>query len=434
MLDSKVRAGVRTFANTATVISVAFFFPCAMAAGPNFLWNSAVGFKTAENCAAITALPNPAFRKFEHRVVEITDTQLSEGYSPFTVVGSFWQPVDSGISTLRCREGGISKDYSLFDVFRGESSTRIARVGISAEDAGLFKFIRLHSTAEAERAIRAPSPAREKTGITSGIRAFDGSLEYVVCGATGEVAVLNERLQKVLFSAQPFETVVPFQSFGGGRSENSDAQGHQFTRVQFPMRAQSMNAGWVSAHEIQLRSQCELSPATEIHAEMSPTVSAWTFPTGQRATANYKTGMRRFSAGRANGRLHAACDLYRVTGEPALAANSGTVIRDRYYFYEGTYALEVHHADGKVIRYGEILGKAAPGVGMNSSVNPDQTVGYIGKVNSGCCEPMLHFEMYSGTASGPLTQSGTKFVRRKDLLDPSAYLTDWEKLKFGKSY
>jgi len=63
-----------------------------------------------------------------------------------------------------------------------------------------------------------------------------------------------------------------------------------------------------------------------------------------------------------------------------------------------------------------------------------QTIGYVGKVNSGCCEPMLHFELYSGKLTGALTQSGTKFQRRKDLVNPSALLTELEKLKFGVAY
>lgn len=91
----------------------------------------------------------------------------------------------------------------------------------------------------------------------------------------------------------------------------------------------------------------------------------------------------------------------------------------------------MRHTGGKVVRYGEVTGKAAPGISLDRTVAPGQVIGYVGKVNSGCCTPMLHFEMYSGAASGALSQGGNKFNRRSDLIDPSSYLTDWEKQKFN---
>ena len=144
--------------------------------------------------------------------------------------------------------------------------------------------------------------------------------------------------------------------------------------------------------------------------------------------------MRAFEASRSGGRRHAACDLYRTTNEAAVSVAAGKVVRSQYYFYQGTYAIEVEHVGGKVARYGEITGKSASGTGINQYVKAGQTIGYIGKVNSGCCTPMLHFEIYSGTADGDLTRSGNKFNRRSDLLDPSPYLRDWERAKFGTSY
>jgi murein DD-endopeptidase MepM/ murein hydrolase activator NlpD len=117
-----------------------------------------------------------------------------------------------------------------------------------------------------------------------------------------------------------------------------------------------------------------------------------------------------------------------------VSVNSGKVIRAPYYFYQGTYALEVKHSDGKVVRYGEITGKKPTGVTLNSALTAGQVVVYVGKVNSGCCTPMLHFEMYAGTATGALTTSGNKFNRRSDLMDPTTYLSTWEKAKFGVSY
>jgi murein DD-endopeptidase MepM/ murein hydrolase activator NlpD len=49
---------------------------------------------------------------------------------------------------------------------------------------------------------------------------------------------------------------------------------------------------------------------------------------------------------------------------------------------------------------------------------------------------MLHFELYDKTASGPLTvpdaarsknrADGTPFMRRKDLIDPTSKLNQWQ--------
>jgi murein DD-endopeptidase MepM/ murein hydrolase activator NlpD len=117
-----------------------------------------------------------------------------------------------------------------------------------------------------------------------------------------------------------------------------------------------------------------------------------------------------------------------------LSVSSGTVIRDPYYFYQGTYAIEVKLQNGKVVRYGELTGKTPPGVSSGSALQPGQTLGYIGTVSSGCCKPMLHFELYQGTKTGPLTQNGTDYQRRSDLMNPSSLLAEWEKAKFGVSY
>jgi hypothetical protein len=44
---------------------------------------------------------------------------------------------------------------------------------------------------------------------------------------------------------------------------------------------------------------------------------------------------------------------------------------------------------------------------------------------------MLHFELYSGTATGPLTdRTRTGFERRRDLVNPTDYLLAWESSTF----
>ncbi len=265
-----------------------------------------------------------------------------------------------------------------------------------------------------------------------GVELQTGALDYVVCINAATLNVRDQALAKVLFTVAKHSAAKPVQSFGTDRLKKTiDGVEYTFIKSEFPAVTGAVKVGWVAENYIVTRSSC---PGANLPIVVAPPSPAWTFPTLKRPSVSYKDGMRRFKANRSNGRLHAACDLYRVTGEDALAVTAGTVIRDKYYFYEGTYAIEVKHAGGKVARYGEITGKTAPSIALNKSVRAGQTLGYVGKVNSGCCTPMLHFELYSGTASGSLSQSGNSFQRRKDLIDPTLLLSGWEKLKFGTSY
>ena len=157
-----------------------------------------------------------------------------------------------------------------------------------------------------------------------------------------------------------------------------------------------------------------------------------TFPTFEKPTYSYQESPRKFSANRSGGRLHAACDLYQTAKDQGVRSiQSGRVLRDLYYFYQGTYALELKHNDGTVVRYGEMTGQRPPGFDINRPVQIGQTIGYIGKVSSNCCDPMLHFEQYQGTRSGPLTQPrANRFQRRADLIDPTQNLLHWESRTF----
>jgi murein DD-endopeptidase MepM/ murein hydrolase activator NlpD len=278
------------------------------------------------------------------------------------------------------------------------------------------------------------TPAQKDLTVT-GVPVANGSLDYIVCTQNGPLSVRSENLKQILFSAAQFESVKPVQSWDGQKQKD-------YVQVQFPQR--SNKTGWVASSYIKLKSECSsykeksqtkaTAPAVKVTGLKDP--NCCVFPTTVRPTTSYRSGMRRFRAGRGGGkRLHAACDLYRHNADPAVAVTAGTVIRDRYYFYQGVYAIEVQHSGGFVVRYGEILGKAAPGVAKGKKVNPGQTVGYIGTVNSGCCAPMLHFELYSGSAKGALSQFARRpFQRRSDLMDPTEYLRKWEKARFGKAY
>lgn len=276
--------------------------------------------------------------------------------------------------------------------------------------------------------------SREPIDLPSGVEFTQGALDYVVCIAGQNLNVRDQTLSKILFTVSGLEPAKPVQSFDVDTTKKTiNGVEVRFIKAEFPQVNSTAKVGWIADKYLRTRAECVGASLTPNSAEDSQQ-SSWSFPTIKRPSTSYREGMRRFKASRSGGRLHAACDLYRVTGEQAVAVTDGTVIRDRYYFYQGTYAIEVKHTGGAVVRYGEITGKAAPNIRANKPVKPAQAIGFIGKVNSNCCEPMLHFEFYTGTAKGSLSQSGNSFNRRKDLIDPTGLLVDWEKLKFGVSY
>ncbi|HEY6530634.1 MAG TPA: M23 family metallopeptidase [Cellvibrionaceae bacterium] len=158
----------------------------------------------------------------------------------------------------------------------------------------------------------------------------------------------------------------------------------------------------------------------------------YSFPLPVAPTADYKTAGRKFGAGRDGGaRLHAGCDLITPPGTPVCAIADGIVRNGPYYFYNGSYALEVTHGD-MVVRYGEILPSAVlkkdlaflPDIKMGTNVKKGQVIAYIAKMTGG--SSMLHFECYGNSAlTGGLTdksKSGGKYKRREDLLDPTNLL------------
>jgi hypothetical protein len=143
------------------------------------------------------------------------------------------------------------------------------------------------------------------------------------------------------------------------------------------------------------------------------------FPLKTRSPSSYKTGMRKFGSNRSGGRKHAGCDLYAPIGTPVYAMDSGEV-KNFYSFYLGTYALEIEHSDF-FARYGEIS-KTADGIRKGSKVKKGQLIGYVGELK-GLNMSMLHLELYSGKATGPLTVRNNKpYQRRTDLIDPTPIL------------
>jgi|GEM_PF-1617177 len=147
------------------------------------------------------------------------------------------------------------------------------------------------------------------------------------------------------------------------------------------------------------------------------------FPLDKIPALSYKGGRRYFGAPRSGGLKHGACDLIARDGTPVYAMADGDVLRGPYHFYHGSFAIEVLHPTfdrrfpNFVIRYCEI----APGAARRgSTVREGQVIGHTKKMHK---DAMLHLEMFSGTATGRLTQKHRMpYKRREDLVDPTPYL------------
>lgn len=166
----------------------------------------------------------------------------------------------------------------------------------------------------------------------------------------------------------------------------------------------------------------------------SPTLGAGGFfPFTKLPRESWKTGPRRFDANRNKGkRAHAGCDLYLPAGTPVHAVADGVVLRDPYHFYDVVFALEIDHGDF-VARYGEIRPDCPLRVG--DRVEAGAVVGKVGKMKS-VPQPMLHFELYDKSATGPLTElsrtrskkrkkDAVPYYRRMDLIDSTSLLEQW---------
>ncbi len=85
-------------------------------------------------------------------------------------------------------------------------------------------------------------------------------------------------------------------------------------------------------------------------------------------------------------------------------------------------AIQPDGAAAFVVRYGEVTQNVPAGVKAGHKVARGQIIGHVGKLVS-MHVSMLHFEMYKGTATGPLTNLANKpYMRRSDLIDPTPFL------------
>jgi murein DD-endopeptidase MepM/ murein hydrolase activator NlpD len=179
----------------------------------------------------------------------------------------------------------------------------------------------------------------------------------------------------------------------------------------------------------------------ETETEPAPATSSTTpassggeffFPFKQLPSVNWTEGIRAFGSRRSHGaRAHAGCDLYFPVGTTIHAITAGTVTLGPYDFYEGTYALEIDHG-AFLARYGEIQKSAL--VRQGDRVTAGQPIAKVGKLNS-ITNSMLHLEIYDKSAQGALTvrnnqtkktAKGVPFMRRRDLIDPTAKLNVWK--------
>ncbi len=151
-----------------------------------------------------------------------------------------------------------------------------------------------------------------------------------------------------------------------------------------------------------------------------------------------------FGAPRSGFPVHGACDLFAKAGDDVLAVDDGWIIRGPYEFMVSvtwnkkkevdcrrkTYAIDVKHTQW-VVRYGEISGNLAKGLGVNSVIEKGQVIGYVA---AQCGQAMLHFEMFSDVNRlDYLTDYPDRYKnvpqrwygRRDDLMDPTPYLDQW---------
>lgn len=288
------------------------------------------------------------------------------------------------------------------------------------------------------------SEAEYEDSIENG-NSDDSSPHKIVCVEDETLTVHAEDLVTPLFSLNKNVPVNVMQDFSDDPKLRS-IKGviYKYVQIQVPGREEAEgNSGWVQEKYIRERNDCasyhpprapEKKPQT-VKADKSVNYglddsNCCVFPLRKKPTNEYSEGMARFGAKRSSGRRgsrkHAANDLYLYRGADVLAVKDGLIVRDLYKFYKGTWALEVKHEGGFVVRYGEVRGKHLKGISENQHVEAGQALGLMGKVNSNCCEPMLHFELYKGTESGSLNRKGNVYQRRSDLISPLQKLQLWE--------
>jgi hypothetical protein len=389
--------------------------------------------------------------------------------------GTYWKVFgDDKFLKLNCPGVTNSKEYVVFNVYPENGGRMIARVGVSAFETELFKNIKTYKKSkiynqfsdmqtdesnaiheinslpdttphDVKVATKPDVPSNDQIkDATDDISILTG-LDTIICTDQDSLNVRNEDLTQVLFTVKNGDKVKIFQGWGNNKVEGIvDGKKYEFIKVEFLNNEdKTQKIGYVVASYVEAKSTCIYSSTYRdslVPEDTSLTglddINCCNFPTMQKVTTNFTEGMRRFGGSRGGGtRIHAAVDLYRYKDEALTSVAPGVVIRGLAFFYQDTYSLEVMHSGGFVVRYGEMTGKTVDNVSIGKQLKMGDRIGYMGKVNSGCCEPMLHFELYSGKLRGSLTQEGAEvngilYNRRRDLLNPTPYMLKWQHEKF----
>ncbi|MCU4530728.1 M23 family metallopeptidase [Acinetobacter sp. P1(2023)] len=161
-------------------------------------------------------------------------------------------------------------------------------------------------------------------------------------------------------------------------------------------------------------------PVIEIRIDKPKDDGSYLFPLKAR-TNSYKNGFARFGSNRSGGkRKHAGCDLYAPAGTEIRAMADG-VVRNVYYFYDNTDAIEIVHPK-HIIRYGEVR-KGKSLVKAGDKVVKGQAIAYVGSLTTkGIPSMMLHLEMYSNPNDKGTLNGTSVYKRRSDLIDPTPFL------------
>lgn len=288
------------------------------------------------------------------------------------------------------------------------------------------------SVASQTTKVASPSTSSSQPSSPTSTATSTPWVQNVVCTREGPLRIYDDTLENVIYRIRRFQEIKVYQGWNGGREERYSGQ-TLLIKVQAHNAQGTAITGWAAASLIKRPEDCPAmglvgSPSGETLIEGSTIVVDNTvghrFPTERPPLYDYVrgSGLRYFGAPR-DGRLHAACDLFRNPGDKVFAISGGKIL-SRYHFYAGTDAIEVQHDSGKIVRYGEVS-SFVPGLSrVNDRVVKGQHIGNVSNLR------MLHFEMFRGTGTGPLTQGRGQYSRRSDLMDPTQNLKQWQASTF----
>jgi len=293
-------------------------------------------------------------------------------------------------------------------------------------------------TAASDAPSQKPKSDLSKRSKTTKVKV--GLLDKVTCLNSGSVNLHNsvpgkgQKTQPIKLEDNQRLKVFP----GDPVSSKIGGTDYKFIKVQV---AASGQVGFIAQNFVQTSTACEKQKKANLEAEKKAKAEQRKkgefFPLHHQPRGSYKVMPRSFGAyrsyqGKKRRRAHAATDLYSWVRKMIRAVRDGKIIRGPYYFYSNTYAVEMKHDNGRVVRYGETLARRLT---KKKNVSAGTNIAQVGRLS--CCAPMLHFEMYQGNRNGALTvksRKASKFIRvggknlpafrRKDLMNPTSYIDD----------